>query len=191
MGEEGCSRLTVTRAGPDAGRGGRDAEDPWCVEEREQLNAGDSRGESGEGERVPSGSSGSRVDEGFVNNRAAIRRLGKTRTHAESGQDALPLVSLLRRVFLFIIGSRRFLSTDITRRSPSSLIFLLLCSRSSSASFSPPPPPPPPSPLPPSPPQPPLFYLYHRNEVEEGTSWTFPVESREATFTRTTTSGYR
>lgn len=43
MGEEGCSRLTVTRAGPDAGRGGRDAEDPWCVKEREQLNA---RGQS-------------------------------------------------------------------------------------------------------------------------------------------------
>lgn len=28
MGEEGCSRLTVTRAGPDAGPGGRDARGP-------------------------------------------------------------------------------------------------------------------------------------------------------------------
>jgi len=58
------------RAGPDAVRWkgsepverGREGATP-----RGQLKGG-------EGGRVPSGSSGSRVDEGFVNNRAAIRR---------------------------------------------------------------------------------------------------------------------
>ncbi|KYN01608.1 hypothetical protein ALC62_07580, partial [Cyphomyrmex costatus] len=72
---------------------------------------------------TPSGSSGSRVDEGFVNNRAAIRRPGETRTHVDSGQGALPLLPffvglpLYHRLHLFLCQHPP---------SPSSLIFLLL-----------------------------------------------------------------
>ncbi|KYN30508.1 hypothetical protein ALC56_15204 [Trachymyrmex septentrionalis] len=72
---------------------------------------------------TPSGSSGSRVDEGFVNNRAAIRRPGETRTHVDSGQGALPLLPffvglpLHHRLHLFLCQHPP---------SPSSLIFLLL-----------------------------------------------------------------
>lgn len=119
VGEEGCSRLTIMRAGPDAmrwkGSGpverGREGASP-----RGQLKGG-------EGGRAPSGSSGSRVDEGFVNNRAAIRRPGETRTHVDSGQGALPLLPffleppLHHRPHLFLYQHPP---------SPSSLIFLLL-----------------------------------------------------------------
>lgn len=119
MGEEGCSRLTVMRAGPDAvwwkGSGpverGKEGATP-----RGQLK-------EGEGGRTPSGSSGSRVDEGFVNNRAAIRRPGETRTHVGSGQGALPLLP-------FFVGPllhhRPHLFLYQHPPSPSSLIFLLL-----------------------------------------------------------------
>lgn len=142
---------------------------------RGQLKGGEGGG------RAPSGSSGSRVDEGFVNNRAAIRRPGETRTHVGSGQGARYHFFPSSSGFLFIIVLTSS-STNTPRRHPLPS-FSFFCSRSFSASFSPPPPTPSPAP---SPPQPPLFYLYHRNEVEEGTSWTctFPVELREATFTR-------
>lgn len=101
------------------------------MEERERIR-GDSRregkrGEGGRAVRAPSGSSGSRVDEGFVNNRAAIRRPGETRTHVDSGRGALPLVPffveppLRHRPRLFLYG----LPTPAAP-SPSSLIFLLL-----------------------------------------------------------------
>lgn len=107
VGEEGCSRLTVMRADPDAvrwkGSGpverGREGASP-----RGQLKRG-------EGGRAPSGSSGSRVDEGFVNNRAAIRRPGETRTHVDLGQGALPLLPffveppLHHRPHLFLTSS--------------------------------------------------------------------------------------
>lgn len=119
VGEEGCSRLTVMRAGPDVVRWkglgsvqrGREGATP-----RGQLK-------EGEGGRAPSGSSGSRVDEGFVNNRAAIRRPGETRTHVDSGQGALPLLP-------FFVGPplhhRPHLFLYQHPPSPSSLIFLLL-----------------------------------------------------------------
>lgn len=119
VGEKGCSRLTVMRAGPDAVR--------WKGSgpvERGREGA-TSRGQlkGGERGRAPSRSSGSRVDEGFVNNRAAIRRPGETRTHVDSGQGALPLLPffveppLHHRLHLFLYQHPP---------SPSSLIFLLL-----------------------------------------------------------------
>lgn len=119
MGEEGCSRLTVMRAGPDTVR--------WKGSEPVERGreGATSRGQlkGGEGGRVPSGSSGSRVDEGFVNNRAAIRRPGETRTHVDSGQGALPLLP-------FFVGPplhhRPHLFLYQHPPSPSSLIFLLL-----------------------------------------------------------------
>lgn len=84
---------------------------------RGQLKGGEGGG------RAPSGSSGSRVDEGFVNNRAAIRRPGETRTHVGSGQGALPLLP-------FFVGlplhHRPHLFLYQHPPSPSSLIFLLL-----------------------------------------------------------------
>lgn len=119
MGEEGCSRLTVMRAGPDAVR--------WKgsgpVERGREGATPQGQLEEGEGGRAPSGSSGSRVDEGFVNNRAAIRRPGETRTHVDSGQGALPLLP-------FFVGPplhhRPHLFLYQHPPSPSSLIFLLL-----------------------------------------------------------------
>lgn len=102
--------------------GGRD-QDPYSVEEREQLRGDSWRKGRADGGRAPSGSSGSRVDEGFVNNRAAIRRPGKTRTRVVSGQGALPLLP-------FFVGPplhhRPHLFLYQHPPSPSSLIFLLL-----------------------------------------------------------------